>query len=93
MSNLGLYRFLWDCGRMGEVEGLFFAEADEVEKAIGSHIYFGEILGKHSEIHGTLDKDDLERLDINGSALEELRKATGNTVSGYNPLNFITDRT
>ena len=54
-----IYEFYWDCGRQGEVLGTFIANKAQVEAAIGSEVYFGEILGKHSEVHGTLDNDDL----------------------------------
>lgn len=30
-----LWSFYWDCGRQGEVEGLFKATREEVENAIG----------------------------------------------------------
>lgn len=85
----GLYKFYWDCGRMGSVDGLFFAHKDEVEKAMGSYIYFGEILGKHSEIYGTLAEDALERLNIEAPALQQLHDVCGSTISGYNPLHYI----
>lgn len=85
-----LYKFHWDCGRMGDVEGLFFADEQVVEKSIGEHIHFGEILGKHSEIQGTLEKGDITSLDVSPEACEELLKAVGrNTISGYNPLEYI----
>ncbi|ADQ53308.1 hypothetical protein 65p300 [Aeromonas phage 65] len=50
---LKLYRFYWDAGRGGSVEGLFVEDSEVVEKYIGSDVYFGEILGKHSEVEGT----------------------------------------
>ena len=64
-----LYSFNWDCGRMGDVDGLFVADEKEVAKVInlGTRIYFGEILGKHSEIDGTLDDDDLPILLVDGT--------------------------
>lgn len=35
---LKLYRFHWDCGRMGNLEGLFVAEQSEVENLLGSTV-------------------------------------------------------
>lgn len=88
-----IYQFTWDCGRQGHVEGLFIAEKSEVEEVIGSSIYFGEILGKHSEIYGTLDEGDLiiktEDQDFI-CKFEELMGIT-DTISGYNPLHYIEE--
>lgn len=56
---LGIYEFYWDCGRMGELEGLFLADSKDVADAIGKTIYFGEVLGKHSEVEGTLNAEDI----------------------------------
>lgn len=39
---LKLYSFYWDCGRMGNLDGLFVAEESTVESAIGKEVYFGE---------------------------------------------------
>lgn len=84
-----LYKFCWDYRRSGEVSSLFFATEDQIEKAIGSDIYFGEILGKHSEVCGTLKKNDLTKLNVDTVALQELHNELGDTISGYNPLNYI----
>jgi len=75
---------------MGDVDGLFFAHEDEIDEAIGQEVYFGEILGKHSEIHGTLEEKDIERLDIDGLTLQPLYDICGTTISGYNPLSYIS---
>lgn len=86
-----LWKFYWDCGRMGSVEGLFIASQDEIDKSIGKQVYFGEILGKHSEIYGTLDLEDLEKVDLEESAVLKLKELLGDTLSGYNPLEYISD--
>lgn len=83
----GLYKFFWDCGRMGVVEGAFVASVARVEKAVGSSVYFGEILGKHSEVHGMLDKDDLTLVTTDEKVLEVL----GDFSVGYNPLDYMED--
>jgi hypothetical protein len=46
--KLGLYKFFWDCGRNGSVDGIFVAYDKEVEKLIGREINLGEALGKHT---------------------------------------------
>jgi hypothetical protein len=84
-----LYKFFWDCGRMGDVEGLFIADEEDVAEAIGKEVYFGEILGKHSEVYGTLDEGDLEKIDIDSETIEKLIPHLGLHWSGYNPLNYM----
>ncbi|KAA9007242.1 hypothetical protein D3C73_184980 [compost metagenome] len=91
MENKYLYKFGWDCGRMGDVEGLFVATEEEIKDAIGKEVYFGEILGKHSEIFGTFDESDIEKLDISPDAVNEVSKYLGETWSGYNPLEYINE--
>lgn len=80
-----LWKFFWDCGRQGEVEGVFKATKEEVENAIGKEVYFGEILGKHSEVFGKLEDGECELISDDPlyvmNALE----------SGYNPLNYIEE--
>lgn len=51
-----IYKFESDCGRMGTLYGLFVAEKDDVANLIASEyeIYFGEVLGKHSQIYGII---------------------------------------
>lgn len=90
--NKKLYKFYWDCGRMGELEGLFLATAEEVENAVGKHIYFGECLGKHSEISDELYSNELEVISSNSMLIELLKKNfNSDTLCGYNPLDYLTD--
>lgn len=84
-----LYRFFWDCGRMGDVEGLFVADDEEVKKALGQRVYFGEILGKHSEICGTLNEGDLTVKSEDQEFIEKLVALLGCDISGYNPLSYM----
>lgn len=86
-----LYKFYWDCGRAGDLEGVFIAEEKTIADSIGSEVYFGEVLGKHSDVHGTLDEDDLEIIDMSEELLSELKEKLGRTISGYNPLNYIEE--
>lgn len=51
-----IYKYYLDCGRVGEVFGVFVEDDENIKKSIGTNIYFGEILGKHSEIITTLTK-------------------------------------
>jgi hypothetical protein len=81
------YRFKCDYGRCGNVHRVFIATPEEVAKAIGSEVYFGEILGKHSEIYGELSSGDLETITNDPSDIETIERL--GLTSGYNPLKYI----
>lgn len=89
--NRFLWKFYWDCGRQGNLDGLFVATEEEVKNLIGKEIYFGEILGKHSEICGEIEKNDIEKVDLDSETVEKVTALLGNTWSGYNPLNYLED--
>lgn len=92
MGDKAIYEFHWDCGRMGDLDGIFIASKSDVYKAIGKGIYFGEVLGKHSEIFGTLDEEDLTLKSDDPSFVEKVIETFGEgTMSGYNPLEYIED--
>ncbi len=86
-----LYKFYWDCGRMGNVKGLFVATPEEIEEAMGKQVYFGEILGKHSEIYGDLEEDNLTVVSEDQDFIKKLVSLLGVSVSGYNPLEYLSD--
>lgn len=73
---------------MGYLDGLFVATQEQVDEAIDKEIYFGEVLGKHSDIYGPLSKEDLEEIDIGEEAVAKIVAITGTTLSGYNPLEY-----
>ena len=80
-----LWSFYWDCGRQGDVEGVFKATKDEVENAIGKSVYFGEILGKHSEVYGVLEEGECKLIS------DDPIYVMNAVESGYNPLEYIED--
>lgn len=87
-----IYSFHWGFGRMGDVDGLFIADKDIMKKAIGKQVYFGEILGKHSEVYGTLDENDLEIKSEDQEFIKKFEEVLGKDFSqGYNPLDYIDD--
>jgi hypothetical protein len=92
-----LYRFFWDCYRQGSIEGLFIAEEGKVEDIIGESVYFGEVLGKHSEIEGTVEARDITIKSDDEAFVAKLAEvllgsadATG-TISGFNPLDYVDE--
>ena len=86
-----IYKFFFDCGRMGELEGIFVAEPRDVKRLVdsGEELYFGEVLGKHSEISGVVsvenftfvtDKEEIVNFfEIHGMA------------TGINPLSYFEE--
>lgn len=89
MNQKYLWSFYWDCGRSGSLEGLFVATEKEIEEATGQEVYFGEVLGKHSEVYGTIDEGDISKVEISPEAVEEVSKHLGETWSGWNPLEYV----
>lgn len=87
-----IYEFNWDCGQMGELEGLFIAEEFDIEKLIGKEIYFGEVLGKHSEIFGILEEKDLIVKSDDQDFIQKFIEIMGDsTISGYNPIDYYEE--
>lgn len=81
-----LYDFHWDCGRQGDVEGRLLATPEDIESIVGKEIYFGEILGKHSEIHGTIELTDFKLVTDNVDFLKMAEELKINLESGHNQL-------
>ena len=87
-----LYEFYWDCGRMGSISGLFIAEENDVMGLIGENIYFGEVLGKHSDVSGDITEDDFtvktDDQEFITKFLEIMELNETGTISGYNPFEY-----
>jgi hypothetical protein len=83
-----IFKFAWNYGRGGEVEGLFVATQEDVDAAIGQDVYFGEILGKHSEVEGTLEADDITVVSDAAIFVDMFEESVGKSF-GHNPLDYI----
>ena len=85
-----LFKFSSSYGRMGEVESLFIAEQEEVDKIIGREVYFGEILGKHSEVVLDIEESDFEIKSEDQKFIEQLLFVFegSHTLSGHNPIEY-----
>lgn len=83
-----LWKFYWDCGRQGSLDGVFLATKAEVEGSIGRKVYFGEVLGKHSEVQGKLDAKDVSLLTEDETFIT---KALEYKIvpTGWNPLQHM----
>lgn len=93
MVMKNLYSFYWDCGRMGSINSLFVADPEQIKSAIGRQVYFGEVLGKHSEIYGTLSENDITLVSDDQEKVKWLVEVTGGweTINGLNPLEYLEE--
>ena len=86
-----LYRFYKDVGRHGEIEGLFIATDEKVANTIGKTVYFGEILGKHSEVIVDLEVSHFSVITADQCVIQILQDKLGESCIGYNPLDFLDE--
>jgi len=85
-----LYKFYWNCGRMGFLDGVFEATEEDVQGIIGKDVDFGEVLGKHSEIHGEMEEDDITLVTDDQGFIDKA-KGYGLIPTGYNPFDYFED--
>ena len=85
-----LYKFQWECGRQGDLGGLFVAEEADIQAIIGQDIYLRKALGKHSEIYGELTEEDLTVKSVDQAFIANLIRVMDGelTISGFNPLDY-----
>lgn len=75
---------------MGTLSGLFLAKKELVDALIstGLQVYFGEVLGKHSEVYGPIDETDITEVTSDPTVVgifEEFDLETG-----FNPMHQST---
>lgn len=77
------------CGRNGFLEGVFVEDTERVNALIESKIevQFGEVLGKHSFICGSLNKDEIIFVTDSKEAIDVVEKLGLST--GHNPFNYL----
>lgn len=83
-----LYKMNCDCGRSGNLEGVFIADTEDVEYLIENKvsIYFGEVLGKHSEISAYIAKEEIKIATTDENVINIVQELGLET--GYNPFVF-----
>jgi len=86
-----IYKMEYSAGRMGDLHGIFVAEKDKMQNLIdsGKDVYFGEVLGKHSEIYGPVESGDITMVTDDESIINIFKSL--NMATGYNPFDFIED--
>ena len=83
--GLCLWRFRWDCGCDGALEGLFKATKEKVQSLIGKEVYFGDALGKHSDVYGIIEEGEIVLLS------DDPMIVLNAEVCGYNPFDYIEE--
>lgn len=83
-----VYKLHFDCGRMGTLHGIFVEEKEKVETLAksGKEIYFGEVLGKHSEITGPLSEEDYTMISDDPTVVGIVENY--GLTCGFNPVEY-----
>lgn len=87
----GIYKLHFDCGRSGELNGIFVDTDIRVAKLIesGINVYFGEVLGKHSEVFGPIEECDISLVTQDENAVKLFEE--NNLENGFNPFDESQD--
>lgn len=85
-----------DCGRMGSLQGLFVTTRRELDRGYGKTLYWGEVLGKHSEVIEEFRKDAItirsEDQEFIAKLCEVLDISSEGTISGLNPISQLYEQ-
>lgn len=83
-----LFKMNFDYGRSGSLQGLFIAEKEYIDFLVEKEleVYFGEVLGKHSEVYGRVASEEITMITTDESVIHiiEVHKLE----NGYNPLDY-----
>lgn len=73
-----------DFRRQGNLEGTFVATQEQVDCLINKKIevYFGDVLGKHSEVYGSIEGHEISVVSDNPEVVN------AGVQSGYNPFDY-----
>ena len=82
-----LFKMNFDCGRNGNLEGVFIADTDDVKYLVENDIsvYFGEVLGKHSDVSGCVDESEITMITTDENVISVV--CEHGLESGYNPFD------
>lgn len=77
-------------GYRGKLVGLYITTEERLAALIGKHVYFGEVLGKHSEVEGKMEASMFEVIKADQDKLEWFEKSVGSV--GTNPEPIYDER-
>lgn len=88
-----LYRYSKYFGRMGDLGGMFAVDAagDACLSALvasGREVYFGEVLGKHSDVVTVVEAKDLVEVVASEEEIETVLRVLG--VARPNPVSVVS---
>jgi hypothetical protein len=83
-----IYKMEASFGRMGNLEGIFVAEKQYIDYLLKHEveIYFGEVLGKHSDVSGSLEQHEIKLVTDKEDFIKMFEEHGMN--SGHNPLYY-----
>lgn len=86
-----IYKFNFDCGRQGSLDGVFVANRSDVSYLVENKIpiSFGEVLGKHSNVTGYVDKSEIIEVTDDVKMIELFESF--DLSSGYSPFDYPVD--
>lgn len=82
-----IYKFYANFGCMGELYGLFVSTPRKLVRNIGMDAYFGEVLGKHSDVSLVLKLEHFTFITDEPDFVTKF--IVYDLETGYNPLNYI----
>jgi len=88
-----IYKLNLDCGRYGSLYGIFVADKEYVDTLIdsGIEVYFGEVLGEHSDVYGEIEETDIQLVTDDVKVVdmfEEYELSTGIDPFDYHASDF-----
>ena len=87
-----IYKFCLDCGRQGSLDGIFVADSKDIIAIKGMKVYFGEALGKHSEVISDMTKEDGATFELASSDPAAIKVVEDlNLSNGTNPFSAVMD--
>jgi hypothetical protein len=91
MENLNkkaVYKLNVSCGRGGNLTGLFIAKKNHVKLLLENklEVYFGEVLGKHSDIYGKIEEEEIVFVSDSQDVIDVIE--THQLENGFNPFGY-----
>lgn len=83
-----LWRWSFD-SRGGTLESYFTATEEEVQGILGETGWFGEVLGKHSDVSVRFTREQFDVISEDSAFVESFKEIIGST--GYLPFAVLED--
>lgn len=96
MKNLNekaVYKLNINYGRQGDLTGLFIAKKNHIKILLENNleVCFGEVLGKHSEIYGVIEENEIVFVTDNKDVIDVIE--THQLEHGFNPFDYTSINT